>query len=136
MNFEAQQVDFKTLVQSSDVLSLHAPLTAETRHLIGKSELARMKSTAILINTARGPLVDEIALINALQEGQIFAAGVDVYEQEPDFSMAMLELDNLVMLPHIGSASIETRTRMALMAAENAIAVIQGEQPLSEVNPA
>ncbi|HNQ43481.1 MAG TPA: D-glycerate dehydrogenase [Candidatus Cloacimonadota bacterium] len=136
LHFEAQKVDFDTLLQSSDVLSLHAPLTPETRHIIGKAELQKMKSSAILINTARGPLVDEIALIDALREGQIFAAGLDVYEQEPDFPMAMLELKNLVLLPHIGSASIETRTKMAILAAQNAIAVIRGEQPPALVNPA
>lgn len=134
LDFPAEKVDFATLILQSDILSLHAPLTDETRHMIGKAELKMMKSSAILINTARGPLVDEMALIDALREGQIFAAGLDVYEQEPDFSMAMLELRNLVLLPHIGSASIETRTRMAIMAAQNAIAVIQGQEPPAKVN--
>lgn len=134
LDFPAEKVDFATLLLQSDILSLHAPLTDETRHMIGKAELKMMKSSAILINTARGPLVDEMALIDALREGQIFAAGLDVYEQEPDFSMAMLELRNLVLLPHIGSASIETRTRMAIMAAQNAIAVIQGQEPPAKVN--
>lgn len=134
LDFPAEKVDFATLILQSDILSLHAPLTDETRHMIGKAELKMMKSSAILINTARGPLVDEMALIDALREGQIFAAGLDVYEQEPDFSMAMLELRNLVLLPHIGSASIETRTRMAIMAAQNAIAVIQGQEPPAVVN--
>lgn len=134
LDFPAEKVDFATLLLQSDILSLHAPLTDETRHMIGKAELKMMKSSAILINTARGPLVDEMALIDALRDGQIFAAGLDVYEQEPDFSMAMLELRNLVLLPHIGSASIETRTRMAIMAAQNAIAVIQGQEPPAVVN--
>ncbi|HOH98778.1 MAG TPA: D-glycerate dehydrogenase [Candidatus Cloacimonadota bacterium] len=134
LDFPAEKVDFATLILQSDILSLHAPLTDETRHMIGKAELKMMKSSAILINTARGPLVDEMALIDALRDGQIFAAGLDVYEQEPDFSMAMLELRNLVLLPHIGSASIETRTRMAIMAAQNAIAVIQGQEPPAVVN--
>lgn len=134
LDFPAEKVDFATMLQQSDILSLHAPLTDETRHMIGKAELKMMKSSAILINTARGPLVDEMALIDALRDGQIFAAGLDVYEQEPDFSMAMLELRNLVLLPHIGSASIETRTRMAIMAARNAIAVIQGQEPPAVVN--
>lgn len=134
LDFPAEKVDFATLLLQSDILSLHAPLTDETRHMIGKAELKMMKSSAILINTARGPLVDEMALIDALRDGQIFAAGLDVYEQEPDFSMAMLELRNLVLLPHIGSASIETRTRMAIMAAQNAIAVIQGQEPPAKVN--
>lgn len=134
LDFPAEKVDFATLLLQSDILSLHAPLTDETRHMIGKAELKMMKSSAILINTARGPLVDEMALIDALRDGQIFAAGLDVYEQEPDFSMAMLELRNLVLLPHIGSASIETRTRMAIMAARNAIAVIQGQEPPAVVN--
>lgn len=134
LDFPAEKVDFATLILQSDILSLHAPLTDETRHMIGKAELKMMKSSAILINTARGPLVDEMALIDALRDGQIFAAGLDVYEQEPDFSMAMLELRNLVLLPHIGSASIETRTRMAIMAARNAIAVIQGQEPPAVVN--
>lgn len=134
LDFPAEKVDFATLLLQSDILSLHAPLTDETRHMIGKAELKMMKSSAILINTARGPLVDEMALIDALRDGQIFAAGLDVYEQEPDFSMAMLEHRNLVLLPHIGSASIETRTRMAIMAAHNAIAVIQGQEPPAVVN--
>ena len=134
LDFPAEKVDFATMLQQSDILSLHAPLTDETRHMIGKAELKMMKSSAILINTARGPLVDEMTLIDALRDGQIFAAGLDVYEQEPDFSMAMLELRNLVLLPHIGSASIETRTRMAIMAAQNAIAVIQGQEPPAVVN--
>jgi len=132
--FEAERVEFDTLLRESDILSLHAPLTPETMHLIGKAEIALMKPTATLINTARGAIVDEKALIAALAEKRIFAAGFDVYEEEPHIPAALLALDNVVLLPHIGSASIATRTNMGIMAAENALAVIEGRKPLSQVN--
>jgi glyoxylate reductase len=115
-------------------VSLHLPLTDETHHLLGEKELKMMKRSAILINTARGAVVDEPALIRLLKQERIAGAGFDVYEQEPFIPKELMELKNVVLLPHIGSASIETRTEMAVMAAKNAIAVIKGQEPLARVN--
>ncbi len=116
------------LLQQSDFVSIHAPYTQETHHLIGTRELALMKPSAMLINTARGPLVDEKALVLALQQGTIAAAGLDVFEREPLVEPALLTMENVVLLPHIASASIKTRTRMATMACENILAHIHGQQ--------
>ncbi|HQH46962.1 MAG TPA: D-glycerate dehydrogenase [Candidatus Syntrophosphaera thermopropionivorans] len=127
-------VDLTTLCQNSDFISIHTPLTPETRHLIGEKEFNLMKSTAILINTARGPIIDEQALISALKENKIASAGLDVYENEPVIPEELIKLSNVILLPHIGSASYETRTKMALLAAENAIAVIEGKNPPARVN--
>jgi glyoxylate reductase len=127
-------VDLTNLCQNSDFISIHAPLTAETRHLIGKREFDLMKPSAILINTARGPIIDEQALISALKENKIAAAGLDVYENEPIIPEELLALSNVILLPHIGSASYETRTKMAMLAAENAIAVIEGKTAPARVN--
>jgi glyoxylate reductase len=115
------------------VLSLHCPLTPETHHLIGAPELEAMKLTAVLINAARGPIVDEAALAEALAEGKIAAAGLDVYEREPQVEPRLLELDNVVLAPHLGSATVETRTAMAELAARNAISVLSGQGPLTPV---
>ena len=131
--FEAEHVDLKRLLTESDILSLHLPLTPQTQHLIGRDELSLMKANAILINTARGAIVDETELIRHLKEGRIFAAGFDVYEQEPLIPQELLELENVVLLPHIGSASIETRNRMGLMASENAKAILEGYPAPSRV---
>ncbi len=133
--FSAEAVRLTNLLQEADFISVHAPLTPETTHLIGKDELHQMKPTAILINTARGPIVDEKALVHALREKVISAAGLDVYEDEPLLAEGLTELPNVVIVPHIGSASIETRTKMGLLAAENAIAVLQGRKPPAIVNP-
>ncbi len=122
------------LLKESDFVSLHVPLRQATRHLIGPGELAMMKRSACLINTARGQVVDEGALVEALREGRIRAAGLDVYESEPELSPGLAELDNVVLLPHVGSATIETRTRMALMAAENLMAGLRGERPQNCIN--
>ena len=127
-------VDLTTLCQNSDFISIHTPLTPETRHLIGEKEFNLMKPTAILINTARGPIIDEQALISALKEHKIAGAGLDVYENEPVIPEELIKLSNVILLPHIGSASYETRTKMALLAAENAIAVIEGKNPPARVN--
>jgi glyoxylate reductase len=127
--YEATEVDFNTLLKEADILTLHIPLTENTYHLIGKNELEIMKDSAVLINTSRGPIIDEQELIRALSTKKIFAAGLDVYEQEPYIPPELLALDNVVLLPHIGSASIETRTKMALLAVENAISVIEGRKP-------
>jgi glyoxylate reductase len=121
------------LLSTSDVVSLHVPLTPETRHLIGQPELARMKRTAYLINTTRGPVVDEEALTWALKNRLIAGAGLDVYEREPEIQSELPVLENVVLAPHLGSATSETRTAMADLAARNAIAVLSGQPPLTPV---
>lgn len=130
----ATRVDLEELLRISDFVSLHVPLTSQTRHLIGARELALMKPTAYLINTSRGPVVNEKALVQALQSGQIAGAGLDVYENEPEVEPALLEMDNVVLAPHLGSATIETRNRMAILAAENLISGLRGEIPKYVVN--
>jgi glyoxylate reductase len=130
---EAERMPLERLLAESDVLSLHCPLTPETHHLIGPAELAAMKPSAVLVNAARGPIVDEGALAAALEEGQIAAAGLDVYEQEPHVERRLPELDNVVLSPHLGSATVETRTAMAELAARNAISVLSGQGPLTPV---
>ena len=129
----ALYLELQDLLSESDFISIHTPLTDETRHLIGAEELERMKPGAILVNTARGPVVDEAALSEALENERIFAAGLDVYEEEPKVHPKLLELENVVLAPHIGSASIETRDKMATLAAENLRAVLRGEQPKTPV---
>jgi glyoxylate reductase len=124
---EAERFELDELLASSDVISLHCPLTERTRHLIGARELGLMKASATLINTARGPVVDEAALARALAGGRIAAAGLDVYEREPAVEPALLGLENVVLSPHLGSATVETRTAMAVLAARNAIAAVRGE---------
>jgi lactate dehydrogenase-like 2-hydroxyacid dehydrogenase len=131
----AEKVDFETLLQKSDFISLHVPLIPETRHLIGEEQLKMMKKTAILINSSRGPVVDEKALAKALKEKWIFGAGLDVYENEPEITKELLELDNVVLQPHSASATTDSRTGMAIMAAENMIAGLKGEKPPNCVNP-
>ncbi len=128
-------VSFETLLTESDVLSLHCPLTPETTHLIGWEQLSRMKRTAVLINTSRGPVVDEAALAKALREKVIFAAGLDVYEQEPIVHPDLLAVPNAVLLPHIGSGTVETRSRMGTMAAECVLEGLAGRLPPYPVNP-
>jgi glyoxylate reductase len=129
----ATRLELDELLATSDVVSLHAPLTPQTRHLIGARELALMKPTATLVNTARGAVVDEAALAAALAEGVITAAGLDVFEEEPHVLPALLELENVVLVPHLGSATVETRAAMAELAARNAIAVAKGEPPPTPV---
>jgi glyoxylate reductase len=130
----ARYVEFDELLETVDFVSVHTPLTDETHHLIGPKELGRMKPTAVLVNTSRGPVGDEAALADALAAGRIFAAGLDVYEEEPKVHPKLLELENVVLAPHIGSASVETRDRMAALAAENLAAVLRGEDPKTPVN--
>jgi glyoxylate reductase len=130
----ARYMDLDELLETADFVSVHTPLTDETYHLIGPKELGRMKLTAILVNTSRGPVVDEGALAEALAGGRIFAAGLDVYEEEPVVHPKLLELENVVLAPHIGSASIETRDKMAALAAENIVAVLSGQEPKTPVN--
>ncbi len=121
------------LLESSDIVSLHVPLSDTTRHLIGARELSLMKPTAVLVNTARGPVVDEEALAIALENETVFAAGIDVFEREPRVHPRLLTAPRTVLLPHIGSGSIETRTRMAVVASEGALAVLAGESPTNAV---
>lgn len=120
--------ELDALLQESDVVSLNAPLTRETRHLIGLRELALMKPSAILVNTARGPLIDEAALMAALESGEIWGAGLDVYEFEPHISERLKRLPNAVLAPHLGSATREARAAMARLCAEAIVAVLQGER--------
>ncbi len=131
----ATWVPLPALLEQADFVSLHVPLAPETTRFIGEAELRQMKPTAYLINTARGPVVDEQAVIRALQEGWIAGAALDVFEQEPEVPLALRDLENVVLVPHIGSASVATRTRMAVMAAENLVAVLRGERPQHVVNP-
>ena len=130
---DARYTDLEELLETADFVSVHTPLTDETRHLIGPRELDKMKPTAVLVNTSRGPVVDEGALADALSEGRIFAAGLDVYEEEPKVHPKLLALENAVLAPHIGSGSQETRDRMAVLAAENVVAVLAGEGPKTPV---
>jgi glyoxylate reductase len=130
----AEFVPFEQVLAQSDFISLHVPLRPETRHLIGARELARMKRTAFVINASRGPVVDEAALAGALEAGQIAGAGLDVYEREPEVTEG-LRRPNVVLLPHLGSASVETRTRMAVMAAENVVAYFEHRKPPNILNP-
>ena len=127
--------DLDDLLKESDFISIHTPLTKNTHHLIGKRELDLMKPTAILINTSRGPVVDERALASALKKGQIAGAGLDVYEKEPLLTPGLTELENAVLLPHIGSATKDTREQMAVLAAKNAIVMLRGKRPPNIVNP-
>jgi len=128
-------VPLPELLRQSDFVSVHTPLTAETHHLIGAAELAMMKPSAVLVNTSRGPVVDERALAEALGEGRIFSAGLDVFEEEPlPKESPLLVLERVVLLPHVGSASVATRTRMARMAAENLVAGLAGRRPPYLVN--
>jgi glyoxylate reductase len=129
----ARRVTFNQLLEFSDVVTLHLPLAATTQHLIDSQAFARMKRSAYLINTARGPVVDEAALVEALQQGRIAGAGLDVYEREPEVSAPLLTMDNVVLLPHLGSATLETRTAMAMLAAENALNVLGGRAPRNPV---
>jgi glyoxylate reductase len=127
-------VPFEELLQHSDVLSIHCPLNAKTRHLIGPSELLQMKRGALLINTARGPIVDEAALVAALESGHLGGAALDVFENEPTVHPGLVGRDDVVLLPHLGSATQETRERMARIALEQIERVMRGERPTTAVN--
>lgn len=130
----ASRTDLATLLRESDFVSLHTPLIPETRHLINAGSLRTMKKTAFLINAARGPVVDEAALVQALREGWIAGAGLDVFEEEPKVHPGLIELSNVVLAPHIASASSETRLKMATLAVENCLAVLEGKTPPTPVN--
>jgi glyoxylate reductase len=127
-------VSIDSLLSSADFISLHVPLTDDTRHLITRQAFAKMKPTAYLINTSRGPVVDEKALVEALKQGTIAGAGLDVYENEPALAPGLAELNNVVLLPHVGSATLETRTKMAQVAVQNLLAGLRGERPPNCLN--
>ena len=130
---EAEPMPLDRLLATSDVVSLHCPLTSETRHLIDQPALARMKRSAYLINTSRGPVVDEKALAWALRMRLIAGAALDVFEQDPNVEAELLTLDNVMLVPHLGSGTVETRTAMADLAVRNVAAVLSGENPLTPV---
>ena len=130
-----EYVSMDELLAQADFVSLHCALTPDTHHLIGPDELSAMKPTAVLVNTSRGPVVDEAALADALQAGVIAAAGLDVFEHEPEVHPKLLGLENALIVPHIASASVATRTRMCVMAAENMVAGLAGQRPPNIVNP-
>ena len=123
------------LLERSDIVSLHVPLSESTRHMIGAAELARMKPTAVLINTARGPVVDENALVDALENGTIYSAGLDVFDGEPNVNPRLLSAPRATLLPHIGSATIATRTHMARLACQGVCDVLAGRRPPNAVAP-
>jgi len=129
----AEHVTFEQILRESDFLTLHVPLTEETEYMIGNDEIALMKKTAYLIHTARGKIIDDYALVAALREGRLAGAALDVYEAEPELTEGMRELDNLMILPHIGSASFETRDKMALLVADNIFDALEGKTPRSLV---
>jgi glyoxylate reductase len=131
----ARRVPLMQLLSTADVVTLHTPLTPETRHLIDSTALRQMRTDAYLVNTSRGPIVDEAALVKALRLREIAGAALDVFEEEPNVHPGLLEFENVVLIPHLGSATIETRTAMAVLAAENALAVLRGEKPPTAVNP-
>ncbi len=136
--FEAETggvlVDKETLLRESDFVSVHVPLMPSTHHLISTNEFKLMKKSAVLINTSRGPVVDEKALVTALKSGEIWGAGLDVYENEPAVEPELLECENAILLPHVASATIETRTNMGLIAVRNILSVLNGEVPPSVIN--
>lgn len=132
----AKRTDLKTLLAESDFVSVHVTLTPETTHMIGEKEFNMMKPSAVFINTSRGPVVDEKALVKALKENKIFAAGLDVFENEPQLASGLTELPNVVIPPHVGSATLWTRNKMAEMAAKNLIDALEGKMPEFCVNKA
>jgi glyoxylate reductase len=131
---EAVYLPFDELLATSDVVSLHCPYSPATHHLIGAAQLAMMKPTAFLINTARGPVVDETALVAALEGNQIAGAGLDVFEHEPQIHAGLLDRDDVVLIPHLGSATVETRTAMATLAARNALSILAGGAAITPVS--
>jgi glyoxylate reductase len=128
-------VPYDQLLAEADFVSVHAPLTAETRHLVGERELRLMKPTAFLVNTARGPIVDEKALVRALKAGRIAGAGLDVYENEPEVEPELVAMKNVVLTPHLGSAMRELREAMANIVVDNILAVLEGQRPPNCCNP-
>ncbi|MFO7980948.1 MAG: D-glycerate dehydrogenase [Candidatus Aminicenantes bacterium] len=132
--YKARCLPLEKLLKSSDIITIHTALTKDTHHLISKKSIHLMKKQAILVNVSRGPVVEEKALAEALEKGDLWGAGLDVYENEPEIEEKLLSLDNVVLLPHIGSASYETRLKMSMMAAKNLVHVLSGKKPLNPVN--
>jgi lactate dehydrogenase-like 2-hydroxyacid dehydrogenase len=135
VNVDAEYVSKEQVLRESDFISLHVPLTDQTRHYIGETELRMMKPMAILINTSRGPVVDEAALARALRENVIGGAGIDVFEREPAVHPELLKCSTAVLAPHIASASVDTRRGMSMIAVENAVAALEGRRPKNLLNP-
>jgi glyoxylate reductase len=131
----AEYRDLDDLLSEADFTSIHVALTPDTRHLFGPEQFRKMKPTAVIVNTSRGPVIDEPALADALKAGEIFAAGLDVFENEPEVHPELLELDNAVVIPHLGSATVGTRDAMGLLAAENLITALEGGRPPTLLNP-
>lgn len=131
----AERRELDDLLAESDFVSIHTNLTPETRHLFNADAFARMKPTAVLVNSSRGPVVDESALADALAAGQIFAAGLDVFEREPEVEERLLSLENVVVIPHLGSATVDTRNAMGHLAVQNVFAALDGERPPTLLNP-
>src|SRR5207244_5826676 len=131
----AKHVSLKKLLKESDFVSLNMPYSPEVHHLIGAAQLAQMKPTAVIVNAARGGIVDDAALVQALKERRIAAAGLDVFEGEPKFNPGFLEVDNVALVPHIGSATRATRTAMAMLASKNLSAALSGRRPPNLLNP-
>jgi glyoxylate reductase len=127
--------ELNDLLAESDFITIHTVLSDETRHLINEERLSKMKPTAVVVNTSRGPVIDEAALAKALRDGVIFAAGLDVFEKEPEVHPDLLELDNAVVIPHLGSATVDTRIAMGLLAADNLIAALENRRPPTLLNP-
>jgi glyoxylate reductase len=131
----AEYLELDQLLTEADFISIHVALTPETRHLFGAEEFKRMKPTAVIVNTSRGPVIDEAALAEALGGGELFAAGLDVFEKEPEVHERLLDLDNAVVIPHLGSATVETRDAMGMLAVENVTAALEGRRPPTLLNP-
>jgi glyoxylate reductase len=131
----AERRELDDLLAEADFVSIHTNLTPQTRHLFSTEQFRAMKRTAVLVNTSRGPVVDEVALARALKDGEIFAAGLDVFENEPDVHPDLLGLENVVIIPHLGSATVDTRRAMGLLAVENVFAALDGRRPPTILNP-
>jgi glyoxylate reductase len=131
----AEYRDLDDLLRESDFVSLHTNLTPETRHLINEARLRAMKPTAVIVNTSRGPVIDEEALAKALREGEIFGAGLDVFEKEPEVHPDLLALESAVVIPHLGSATVDTRRDMGMLAVDNVFAALEGRRPPTLLNP-
>jgi glyoxylate reductase len=132
---EATRISLAELLEISDVISVHTPLTPETKHLIGETEFNQMKNGAFLINTARGPVIDENAMVKALETGKLGGAGLDVFENEPEISQELLQMDNVVLVPHIGTGTTETRINIGIAASQNIVDFFEGKTPEFVVNP-
>jgi len=131
----AERRELDDLLAEADFISVHVNLTPKTRHLFGAKQFRKMKDTAILVNTSRGPVIDEEALAGALAAGEIFAAGLDVFENEPEVHPGLLELENAVVIPHLGSATVDTRNAMGMLAVKNVFAALDGTRPPTLLNP-